>query len=48
MEEKKCPKCGGTGRIRGKDGSIQTCIDCLLAGRLDAHSKSLPDSKIKL
>jgi hypothetical protein len=43
-----CEKCHGTGRIRGDDGSIQTCWDCLLAGKLDTHSKKLPEHNIKL
>lgn len=47
-EKEKCPKCNGTGVIKDKDGSIHTCWDCLLAGRLDCHSKNLPEHNIKL
>jgi hypothetical protein len=43
-----CQKCRGTGIMKNKDGSCSTCIDCLIAGKLDQHSDRLPDSKIKL
>ena len=43
-----CPKCHGSGFIKEKDGSVHTCWDCLANGRLDNHSKSLPDSKLKV
>jgi len=49
MEEKaKCPKCNGTGVVKEKDGTVHVCWDCLNAGRLDVHTKTLPDSKIKI
>jgi DnaJ-class molecular chaperone len=43
-----CPKCKGTGRIKGDDGSISTCFDCLQNGKFDVHSKVVKDSNIKL
>jgi len=49
MEEHgTCPKCQGTLRIRKADGTIQPCFDCLQAGRMDVHSKKLPDHDIRL
>jgi len=49
MENKPfCPKCKDTGRIVERDGTVHTCFDCLLAGRLDAHSKDIKDSGIRL
>jgi Ribonuclease G/E len=49
MEElEKCPKCNGTGMVKDKDGSVHVCWDCLREGRLDVHSKNIPDSKIKI
>jgi len=46
--EKQCEKCKGTGQIREKDGTIHPCWDCIRAGRLDVHSKKLPDHNIKI
>lgn len=49
MEERiRCPKCGGKGMVKDPDGSAHVCYDCLIAGRLDVHSKDLPDSKMRL
>ncbi len=47
MEEKKCPDCGGKGRIYSKEG-VRTCIRCLQEGRLDNHSRFLPEHNIRL
>lgn len=47
-EEEVCPDCKGTGMMREKDGSVHTCWKCLREGRLDVHSKKLPDTKIRL
>ncbi len=44
----KCPKCNGTGVVKEEDGSIHTCWDCLAGGKMDVHSDSVPDSKIKI
>jgi len=44
----QCPKCNNTGIVKEKDGSVHVCWDCLREGRLDVHSKDLPESKIKL
>lgn len=44
----KCSKCGNTGTVKDKDGTVHVCWDCLREGRLDVHSKKLPDSKIRL
>lgn len=46
-----CPKCKGTGRIKGKDGSISICYDCLQGGYMDQHEKNpktAEDFRIKL
>jgi len=47
-KEPICPKCKGLGRVMDKDGSVHTCFDCLLAGRLDMHTKDMKDSGIRL
>lgn len=44
----QCPKCNGTGRVTSKDGTIGPCFDCLLAGRMDQHSKNVKDSGVKV
>jgi len=46
--DSKCEDCKGLGRVRDKDGTWHTCWKCLQEGKLDAHSKTLPDSNIKL
>jgi hypothetical protein len=38
-----CTKCNGTGKIKDADGTVHTCWECLIEGRLDNHSKKLPD-----
>ncbi|MBS3094864.1 hypothetical protein J4474_04315 [Candidatus Pacearchaeota archaeon] len=43
-----CQKCNGTLRIRKADGTIQPCWDCLQNGKMDVHSKKLPDHNIQL
>ena len=43
-----CQDCKNTGIVKEKDGSVHTCWKCLQEGRLDAHSKKLPDTKIVL
>ena len=43
-----CEKCKDTGIVKEKDNSVHVCYDCLSAGRLDVHSKNLPDSKVKI
>ena len=42
----ECPDCKGTGIVREENGSVHTCWKCLESGRLDVHSKNLPDNKI--
>jgi len=45
----ECPHCKNTGIVKEEDGGVHTCWKCLEEGRLDAHSKSLPDNEdIKL
>lgn len=44
----KCDKCKDTGRIKEKDGTIHTCFDCLVSGRLDMHDKEIKDWGIKI
>ncbi len=46
-ELKKCPKCKGKGIVKDEKG-VHVCYDCLLKGKLDVHSKNIPDSKIKV
>ena len=48
FEGYKCSKCKDTGIVKEKDGSCHTCWDCLREGRLDCHSKDLPDAHIRL
>ena len=48
QREKFCQECKGTGIMKDKDGSVHTCWTCLLEGRLDAHSKNLPDTNLNL
>ena len=51
MEEQKrqvCSKCNGTGIVKERNGTVHTCFDCLLAGRLDMHSKDIKDSGIRI
>ena len=43
-----CKKCRDTGKVRESNGTIHVCYDCLLAGRLDVHSKNLQDPGIKV
>ena len=47
-ERDKCRKCDETGVVKDKDGTIHVCFDCLQKGKLDVHTKNLPDSKIKI
>ena len=44
----KCQKCKDTGIVAEQDGSCHVCFICLAEGRLDQHSKNVPDSKIRL
>ncbi len=46
MEE--CSKCNGTGVVKEKNGDVHICWDCLLNGKMDAHSAKVPDSKIEI
>ncbi|MEK6928087.1 MAG: hypothetical protein AABX11_06670 [Nanoarchaeota archaeon] len=49
MEDmQRCAKCDGSGRVVGKDGTIGPCFECLLAGRMDQHSKNPKDSGVKV
>ncbi|MEM4325918.1 MAG: hypothetical protein QXU40_01295 [Candidatus Pacearchaeota archaeon] len=46
-----CPKCKGTGVVKEKDGTVHTCFDCLIKGKLDQHDKNIKsaeDLRIKL
>ena len=43
-----CEKCKNTGIVKDPDGKVHVCWDCLRNGRLDVHSKDLPDVKMKL
>ena len=33
-----CGKCNGTFKVLAKDGTMHTCFDCLVAGRMDVLS----------
>ena len=46
-EYDECEKCHGTGVVKEKN-SVHVCFDCLQNGKLDVHSKNLPDSNIKI
>ena len=48
MADPRCEDCKGMGRVRDKDGTWHTCWKCLQDGKLDNHSKSLPDNNIRL
>ena len=43
-----CQKCQDTGIVREKSGQVHVCFDCLQSGKLDVHSKKVPDSKVKI
>lgn len=43
-----CPECNNKGIVKEEDGTVHTCWKCLAEGRLDCHSKKLPDPKIRL
>jgi len=43
----KCMKCKDTGIVKDPDGRVHVCWDCLNSGRLDVHSKDLPESKFR-
>lgn len=43
--EERCEKCKGTGIVKEADGSIHTCWDCLMAGRMNAHSSDVKNFK---
>lgn len=47
IEEEKCPKCNGTGRVTEKDGTFHCCFKCLVEGKLNQHSRT-KDAKIRL
>ena len=42
----ECPDCKDTRIVKEANGSIHTCWKCLQEGRLDVHSKKLPDNKV--
>jgi len=44
MTEEECQKCHDTGIVKESDGTCHTCWDCLAEGKLNQHSKELPDS----
>jgi len=51
METDDCPKCRGKRIIREKDGTVHTCFECLVAGRMNQHDKNpktAEDARIKL
>ena len=41
----ECPDCKDKGIVKEKDGSVHTCWKCLQNGRLDVHSKNLPNNR---
>jgi len=48
IKKEECPDCHGTGMVVEKNGTVHTCWKCLESGRLDVHTKDLPDLKVKL
>ncbi len=46
--EEICEKCKNTGIVKEEDRSVHVCWECLEKGRLDVHSKDLPDSNVKV
>lgn len=40
----ECPHCKDTGIVKEPNGSVHTCWKCLQEGKLDVHSKTLPDN----
>ncbi len=48
MEKKFCDKCKNTGIVKEKDGSVHTCFDCLLAGRMDQHDVGKNSDEVKI
>jgi len=44
----ECRKCNNTGIVKEEDKSVHVCWDCLRSGRLDVHTKDLPDSDIRV
>ena len=48
QDNDNCPDCKGTGMVIEKKGQCHTCWKCLSEGKLDVHSKKLPDAKVKL
>ncbi|MFA5993003.1 MAG: hypothetical protein WC796_04825 [Candidatus Pacearchaeota archaeon] len=44
----RCEDCNDTGMVKDKDGTCHTCWKCLSSGKLDNHSKKLPESNIRL
>ena len=46
MDFGECPKCNGTGIVKDPCGDVHVCWDCLEAGKLDVHTKNLPDPRI--
>lgn len=47
-KEYTCPKCKDSKTIMDSDGTIHTCFDCLVAGRLQAHVTEIKDTKLKI
>ncbi|MEK6890986.1 MAG: hypothetical protein AABX03_02515 [Nanoarchaeota archaeon] len=43
-----CGECKDTFVVKEKNGTVHTCWTCLQEGRLDAHSKKLPDSNLRI
>ncbi|MEK6758135.1 MAG: hypothetical protein AABX88_03315 [Nanoarchaeota archaeon] len=46
--EYHCSKCKDKGMVKESNGTVHVCWDCLSSGRLDVHSKSLPDSGLRI
>tara|TARA_Y100000310_G_scaffold318133_1_gene371832 strand:- start:194 stop:421 length:228 start_codon:yes stop_codon:yes gene_type:complete len=41
----ECPDCKDNGIVKEQDGSVHTCWKCLETGKLDVHSKNIPENK---
>ena len=40
-----CPKCKGTRIVMEKNGTVHTCFDCLIKGRIDQHDKNIKSAE---
>lgn len=46
MDFGECIKCKETGIVKEPNGEVHVCWDCLRKGKLDVHTKNLPEPRI--